>query len=151
MVHHSLGQSWGKTSAHLAEFFEQNSAIFQVIKSEYELEIANNVNTNITPQQNIPLGFSSEYGTWLADKKTEYASKQAHKKAKRLAYLLLPENSKEIDMGKQIAKIHTIAKQQNSIKLQGFIDYQDLEKIYLWLFNKVTQAELKQIRSTEDL
>lgn len=151
MIHHSLGQSWGKTSAHLAEFFAQNLAIFQVIKSEYESKITNQDQTILISEQNCPLGFESHYSTLLADKKTEYASNKAHKKAKRLAFLLLSKNSEETTIGEQIAKIHTIAKQQNNIPFQEFLDYQDWEKIYLWLSDKVTQAELQQIRSTEDL
>ena len=30
MVNHPLGQGWGKTTAHLADVFEQNSALFRV-------------------------------------------------------------------------------------------------------------------------
>ena len=33
MVNHPLGQGWGKTPAHLADVFEQNSALFDVIRS----------------------------------------------------------------------------------------------------------------------
>lgn len=151
MVNHPLGRGWGKTPAHLADVFQQNQALFEVIRAEFDSQVANNGQTSIFPQEDIPPGFSPKYRTWLADKKTKYASQQAHKKAQRLAYLLLPKNSEEIDMGKQISKIHIIAKQQNGIKQKGFIDYQDHEKIYLWLSDKVTQAELKEIRSTEDL
>ena len=154
IVNHPLGQGWGKTPAHLAQVFQQKQPLFELIRSEYESELANNQNGSISSSsQNIPLGFSSEYGTWLSGKKTDYASKQANKKAKRLAYLLLPKNSGEvdIDMGKQIAIIHNLAKQKNGIPLQSFIDYQDWEKIYLWLFDKVVKAEQNKINSTEDL
>ncbi|MDJ0719533.1 MAG: hypothetical protein QNJ54_35820 [Prochloraceae cyanobacterium] len=153
MVNHPLGQNWGNTAGYLAQFFEQNQAIFEVIRSEYESELAKNqTDTTTFSAKNVPLGFSSEYSSWLADKKTEYASNQAHRKAKRLAYLLISENNREKrDMGKQIAQIHTIAKQENGIPIKSFTSHEDWEKIYIWLSDKVAQAEQGEITSTEDL
>jgi superfamily II DNA or RNA helicase len=93
---HPLGQGWGKTPAHLAQVFQQNQPIFQIVQEQYQLGLAQNADIQDTQDDKpIPLGFSSKYNTWLPDKKTKYASKEVSKKAKRLAYLLLPKNSQE--------------------------------------------------------
>ena len=154
MENHPLGQGWGKTPAHLAQVFQQNQPIFQIVQEQYQLEMAQNTNIQSTSDNKpIPLGFSSKYNTWLPDRKTKYASKEVSKKAKRLAYLLLPKNSQEqeTDMGKQIAIVQNTAKKKNGISSQSFIDHEDWEKIYLWLLEKITKAEQKEISTMEDL
>ncbi|MGK7895504.1 MAG: DEAD/DEAH box helicase, partial [Xenococcus sp. (in: cyanobacteria)] len=86
-----IWQLWGKTPAHLAQMLQRETALFELLRHEYEtkdyLEFSNQNNSSI---EDVPSGFSSEYATWLADEKKKYASKQAHKKAQHLAYILYP-------------------------------------------------------------
>jgi superfamily II DNA or RNA helicase len=156
LMNHPIGKGWKQTPAHLAQILQSDSALFEVLKQQYELTITSkNINPNVYSSQDVPSGFPSEYANWLADEKTKYASKEAHTKAQRLAYLLYPKalKDKQIDKEQEIKKniqiIHTKAKEQNGISPQSFIGYEGWEKIYLWLLDKI--AHKSEIESTEDL
>lgn len=140
----------------MAFFHKSDSAWFEVLKQQYESAITSkNINTNGCSTKDVPFGFPSEYANWLSDEKTKYARKQAHTKAKRLAYLLYPkaikneQRDKEKEIKKHIQIIHTKAKERNDIPPQEFIGHEGWEKIYLWLVDRI--ADAPEIGSTEDL
>lgn len=69
-----IWRHWGKTPAHLAQMLQGESALFELLRKEYEIAIRclNNNHSNIF-QEDIPDGFPSEYATWLNDEKRKYA------------------------------------------------------------------------------
>lgn len=144
-----IWRHWGKTPAHLAQMLQGDLALFELLRQEYEAATGcKNSSNDCISQEDIPNGFPSEYGTWHPDQKQQYASKEVSTKVKRLAYLLHPKATQQ-EIGETIKKIHTKAKCRNGASLSGHIGYKGLEKIYLWLLDRIAHAH--QLKGTEDL
>ena len=110
--------------------------------------IQKRINQNKTSSaESVPQGFPSEYASWLPDAKNKYASKQAHTKVKRLAYLLYPSID-EKERGEKIKEIHNKAKLKNGLSPKSFIGHEGWEQIYVWACNRI--AEAAQLKGTED-
>lgn len=126
------------------------SALFKLLRQEYEttinLTLSDRDNLSM---ENVPYGFPSEYCGWLADDKSKYASKQVDKKVKHLAYLIYPSMTDQ-ERADKFKEIHTQAKLKNGISPKdSFIGYKGWEKIYLWLFDRITEAQ--KLRGMGDL
>jgi superfamily II DNA or RNA helicase len=144
-----IWRHWGKTPAHLAQMLQGESALFELLRQEYE------ANLNRTPSnlkdfssEDVGNGFPSEYAIWLADEKTKFASKEAHKKAQHLAYVLYPDGKKG-KIAEAIKEIHKVAKHRCGFRQNEHIGYQGWEKIHLWLLGRI--AEAHKLKGTEDL
>ena len=125
------------------------SALFELLRQEYEtVASCTSSDINNIPQEDIPDGFPSEYAIWLNDEKRKYASKEAHKKAQRLAYILYPDSEKR-QIAEAIKEIHTKGKRRCEVSLTGHIGHKGWEKIYLWLLDRIAHAH--QLKGTEDL
>lgn len=151
IVNHSIGRGWAKTPAHFAQMLQEDSALFELFRQQYES--ANNETVNISndiAQENIPDGFPSEYATLLNNDKEKCASKQVSTKVKRLAYLLYP-NADHQKITETIKEIHNKAKLRCGVTLSpcSHIGYKDWERIYLWVCDRIAHA--KQLKGTEDL
>lgn len=144
-----IWRHWSKTPGHLAQMLQGESALFDLLRQEYEIAIGStgNDDSNLS-EEDIPDGFPSEYGTWLNDEKRKYASKEAHTKAQRLAYILYPD-AKKGKIANAIKEIHTVAKRRCEVSLHGHIGHKGWEKIYLWLLERIADAH--QLKGTEDL
>ena len=126
-----------------------DSALFELLRQEYETAIGSTgINDSNILEEDIPDGFPSEYGTWHPDEKRKYASKEAHTKAQRLAYILYPDG-KKVKIANAIKDIHTQAKRRCEVSLTGHIGHKGWEKIYLWLLDRIAHAH--QLKGTEDL
>ena len=144
-----IWRHWGKTPAHLAQMLQGESDLFELLQKEYETAIETGTNNNNKMfQEDIPDGFPSEYAIWLNDEKRKYASKEAHKKAQRLAYILYPDSEKR-QIAKAIKEIHTKGKRRCEVSLTGHIGHKGWERIYLWLLDRIAHAN--QLKGTEDL
>ena len=144
-----IWRHWGKTPAHLAQMLQGESALFELLRQEYETAIGSTgINDSEIYEEDVPVGFPSEYGTWHPDEKRKYASKEAHTKAQRLAYLLHPDGKKG-KIANAIKEIHNRAKRRCEVSLTGHIGHKGWEKIYLWLLDRIAHAH--QLKGTEDL
>ena len=144
-----IWRHWGKTPAHLAQMLQAESALFELLRQEYETAIGGTGSSNSNVfEEDIPDGFPSEYGTWLNDEKQKYASKEASTKVKYLAYILYPEGKKG-KIANAIKEIHTVAKRRCAVPFNGHIGHKGWEKIYLWLLDRIAHAQ--ELKGTEDL
>jgi superfamily II DNA or RNA helicase len=140
---------YSKTPAHFAQTLQRDQSLFNLLCQEYQSTINQTDSNHKTRSvEDVPQGFPSEYSTWLPDAKAKYASKQAHTKVKRLAYLLYP-NVDDRERAVRIKEIHTKAKLRNNLSPKGFIGHEGWEQIYVWLCNRINYAA--QLKGTEDL
>jgi hypothetical protein len=143
-----IWRHWQKTPAHLAQFLMEDKALFELLRQQYEEAINNAPSIKSFSSTYVPPGFPSEYVSFLPDKKSTFASKEAHTKANRLAYLLYPNATQEERVAR-LKQIHTKAKLRNNLPVKGFISYEGWEKIYEWLCDRI--AEAQRLKGTEDL
>jgi len=144
-----IWRHWGKTPAHLAQMLQGDRALFELLRQEF---LGNSTSNSVTesPAEKVPDGFPSEYATWLLDEKTNYARKQAHTKAQNLAYTLYPSIN-NYQLGKRISEIHTISRRRCEQSLTGHIGHEGWEEIYLWLLDRIADANQRKLEGTEDL
>jgi superfamily II DNA or RNA helicase len=138
----------GKTPAHLAQMLMRDKALFEFLYQLYR-DAQNNDSVDCNSlSTDVPLGFPSEYATFLPDEKLKFARKEVNKKAYRLACILLPNATSE-ELEKKIQQIYGRAKRRHGIPLKGFVNYEGWEKIYRWLCERIIDA--KRIKGEEDL
>lgn len=143
-----LFKDWPKTAAHLAQRFMNDPSFFELFRQKYREAVNSESSLDSSMYENIPPGFPSEYATWLPDQKADYARKEVNKKVNRLVYLLHP-NAEKQERQKYLKEVHTKAKLKNGVRPSGFIGYQDWEKIYVWLLDRIAHAQ--ELKETEDL
>ena len=131
-------KDWHKTPAHLAQFLMEETALFHLYRPKYEEAINNGVNNNHSTY--VPLGFPSEYATYLPTQKISFASKQVNTKVYRLACILFPNSSQE-ERSQYAKQIHTKAKLRNKLPLDGFIGHEGWERIYEWVCDRIANAQ----------
>ncbi|MGB3533200.1 MAG: DEAD/DEAH box helicase family protein [Microcoleaceae cyanobacterium] len=142
-------KDWPKTPAHLAQKFISDPSFFDIFHQKYREAVNLKSSPNAsTTDQDIPLGFPSEYATWLPDEKADYVRKQVNSKVYRLACLLYPKANSE-KRKVNIKNIHNQAKLKNGFRLNCFIGYQGWEKIDKWLLERIAHAQ--DLKGTEDL
>jgi superfamily II DNA or RNA helicase len=141
-------QGWPQTPAHLAQRFISDSNLYEIVRLAYQEAVNSESNKNACKNEDIPPGFPSEYAKFLPDEKVNYARKQVHKKVNHLVFNLYPKAEGE-DRKKYLKDVHTRAKLNNGVSLNGFIGYKDWEKIYVWLIDRIAHAQ--KPKGTEDL
>lgn len=130
---------WGKTAAHLAQMLMKETAIFELLRKEYEEAVNKEASNENASSTYVPYGFPSEYATMLPDQKSKYVRAEANTKAYRLACILYPDINKE-DRPEKVRQIHTQAKLKNKLPVNGFIGYEGWERIYEWLCDRINDA-----------
>lgn len=143
-----IWRHWGKTPAHLAQLLMNDNALFELLRQGYEDAINQQINTQDCSSAYVPPGFPSEYASFLPDKKTSFARKEAHTKASRLAYLLFGNATQE-EWKEGLKQIHTKAKLRNNLSVKGFIGHEGWERVYGWLCDRI--ADVPRVKGIEDL
>lgn len=139
---------WGKTPAHLAQMLMKEHAIFEILRQDRLEAINKTSSAQNSSSASVPQGFPSEYASYLPDKKISFASREANRKAYRLACILFPNVGDE-ERQELVKQIHTKAKQRNKLPLGGFIGYEGWERVYLWLCDRIANAQ--RMKGIEDL
>jgi len=133
-------RDWHKTPAHLAHKLMNDPDLFEFYHEKYREAINSEPSLEPVPNEEIPLGFPSEYATMLSDEKAKYARKKVHKKVNQLAYLLYPNDSDD-ERKKHLKEIHNCAKSKHGFSSKDYIGYQGWESIYKWLLERIAASE----------
>ena len=131
---------------------KNEKGLFELFYSEYrQAQTIISESSFDSKNEEIPDGFATEYATWLNDEKMNYASKMVKKKVNHLVFTLYPKAERK-EQQDYIIKVQTKAKEKHGIPIdKDFIGHQGLEKIYVWLLDRIAHAKAKKIKGTEEL
>lgn len=145
----AIWRQWEKTPAHLAQLLQKEPGLFELLRQEYEVAFERTATNSSASEADVPLGFPSEYASYLPDEKIKFARKEANTKANRLAFRLYPSASEE-ERKEKLKQIHTLAKQRNGLPVKdSFIAHGGWEQVYIWLCDRIADAE--NLKGIEDL
>ncbi|MEO1763929.1 MAG: hypothetical protein AAFR83_18650, partial [Cyanobacteria bacterium J06629_18] len=141
-----IWRHWGKTPAHLAQMLQGEPALFNLLHQEYQSSINKNFNNQKSIYtKSIPSGFISEYVNYLPEEKANYARKKVDEKVYDLARLMYSDND-EKEIKKRVKEIHYKAKRKYKLSVNGFVEYEEWEQVYIWLCERITDAEVRKGR-----
>ncbi len=141
-------RDWHQTPAHLAHKFMNALDLFEFYHEKYREAINSEPSLEPVTNEEIPLGFPSEYATMLSEEKRKFASNRVNKKAYRLACILYPNDSDD-EIKKHVQEIYTSAYSQHGFSSKEFIGYEGLESIYRWLLERIAASETG--KTTEEI